>query len=207
MNKLTKLISVGLVLLGTSSASAVTYIANGTGLSNPIGNPIAENVSATTSTGSVFADGVAGYYSGENDFAGTALGYLNDDDLFGTQTWSLLGKSDTANDPVTDISGVKDGAWGLSGSYTGDIVVSIKAGNGYSMYFFDDVSQVSGGFFNTSGTLNNGGNQPNLSHLTVFTAAGGLNPGTVPEPSTYAMFGAAFLILGITGYRSRSRKS
>ncbi len=34
------------------------------------------------------------------------------------------------------------------------------------------------------------------------------NPGgAVPEPSTYAMFGAAFLILGITGYRSRSRKS
>ena len=29
----------------------------------------------------------------------------------------------------------------------------------------------------------------------------------VPEPSTYAMFGTAFLILGIAGYRSRNRKS
>lgn len=29
----------------------------------------------------------------------------------------------------------------------------------------------------------------------------------VPEPSTYAMFGTAFAILGVVGYRSRSRKS
>ena len=42
---------------------------------------------------------------------------------------------------------------------------------------------------------------------------GTIPPGTpitnpaVPEPSTYAMFGAAFLILGVAGYRSRNRKS
>lgn len=35
---------------------------------------------------------------------------------------------------------------------------------------------------------------------------GGGNP-PVPEPSTYAMFGTAFAILGFVGYRSRSRRS
>lgn len=33
----------------------------------------------------------------------------------------------------------------------------------------------------------------------------GVSP--VPEPSTYAMFGTAFLMLGFMGYRSRNRKS
>ena len=29
----------------------------------------------------------------------------------------------------------------------------------------------------------------------------------VPEPSTYVLFGIAFLMLGIIGYRSRNKKS
>ncbi|MGK0463633.1 MAG: hypothetical protein ACJAT5_000029 [Lentimonas sp.] len=39
------------------------------------------------------------------------------------------------------------------------------------------------------------------------TITGGPTPAPVPEPSTYAMFGAASLMLGFVSYRSRNRKS
>lgn len=48
------------------------------------------------------------------------------------------------------------------------------------------------------GIINNGGT---LSNLTFSGATIATNP--VPEPSTYAMFGTAFAILGFVGYRKR----
>ena len=59
-------------------------------------------------------------------------------------------------------------------------------------------------------SIDNTANGDNFSQWFTSDAPGGSTvtpPDPVPEPSTYAMFGTAFAILGFAGYRSRSRKS
>jgi hypothetical protein len=82
------------------------------------------------------------------------------------------------------------GTWILSGlaSNVNSFILAVKAGNGSRpaaqsllYYKFDDLSVLSGDW-STFGLLNNGGNQPVLSHMTVYTAVG--NPPTaVPTPA------------------------
>ena len=144
-----------------------------------------------------------------------------------------LDKSDDATTPV-GLNGVRftvtapstnSGTWTISwAEFAGapnlplivDLEVGLFGGNNGSAYFFDNVILSA---TTTTGTgtfdinfLNNGGQQPALSHLLL---AGGatqacigcvptLTDIDVPEPATLAIFGAGMLGLGLARRRRRS---
>lgn len=88
------------------------------------------------------------------------------------------------------------GTWSfeLGANFFGDIVVSLKAGNGYAAYLFENVaaSQLEGGLF---AGLFNTANHKDLSHMTIATMNKPMGPRNVaPEP--FSMLGAG-LALGV----------
>jgi hypothetical protein len=131
-----------------------------------------------------------GSFSGNDTGAqGTAISNL--DSILGP-TWTLLGKSDEGLGTVTYNGNNKSGTWstGLSGAGA----FSVKAADGYLLYQTDDISTIN---WSTFGLLNNGQQQPGLSHLSVYKAE-------VPEPLT--LMGSA-VALGFGGYFQRKRNA
>ena len=90
----------------------------------------------------------------------------------------------------------RTGDWLLSGldSSVTSFILAVKAGNGTNAtaqsllyYLFDDLT-VTSGDWSTFGLLNNGGRQPALSHMTVYTLS---DATAVPTPAAVlpALFG------------------
>ncbi|MGG6294884.1 PEP-CTERM sorting domain-containing protein [Leptolyngbya sp. AN02str] len=144
-------------------------------------------------SGGIFASACAGSFSGNDTGAqGTLLNDLNNG-LFSTGggTWSLLGKSDDGGFSAGKSS---TGGWSLLGGQqiTGSFVLSLKAGNAYSAYYFDNVSNVTSGFFDTIGVslAGNGKSGKDLSHASIFVLSQDTTPTPppagqpVPEPFT-----------------------
>jgi hypothetical protein len=82
----------------------------------------------------------------------------------------------------------QDGTWSISGltASVNSVILAVKAGAGNNAsaqsliyYKFDDLSVLSGGW-STFGLVNNGGNQPDLSHMTVYTSTSG---NAIPTPA------------------------
>ena len=131
---------------------------------------------------------------------------------FGTG-WSLLGKV-TSNSGTNTLGGVTftwgflqttgtTGTWTLAASQnvTADFVFAMHASNNSGAFLFDDQPV----FASAPGTwtiewLNNGGQVPDFSNLTLF-ARDITTP--VPEPETYALFLAG---LGAMGFMARRRR-
>ncbi|MGB0562919.1 MAG: PEP-CTERM sorting domain-containing protein [Spirulinaceae cyanobacterium] len=139
---------------------------------------------------------------------GTLLTQLGDGTLFSgidtslSGSWSILGKSDDGQASVTAQNGNVSGTWSssLGDDFYGDVVVSVKAANGYFAYLFENVSGPDfGGDFSLA-------NQKGLSHLTIATVNKPGGPGNpneaVPEP--FSMIGAG-LALG-AGVLLKNRK-
>lgn len=123
---------------------------------------------------------------------GTTLG---DDEGTWTVTWTDSNSSAPANLPL----------------YV-DLALLLNGGNNNAAYLFSSVllpvSPATGsGAFNIQ-FLNNGGNQPNISHLTLAGRIGS-TPRIieVPEPASLMMFGAGLLGLWIVGRRRANRAS
>lgn len=83
----------------------------------------------------------------------------------------------------------KSGDWLLSLNQPNLIealVISVKGGDGWSAYLFDPAnlaSSFSGGW-TTAGLQNNGGNQPDISHISAYyVARAGEEPETIPTPA------------------------
>lgn len=146
--------------------------------------------------------------------------------------WALAARDNT--DPLeSDVTNLVSGIqWqitadlGVSGNYlvTGvdmngvlsanlgdvfDFVFTLKGGNGYALYLFENMvfDGSDGGAFNIV-FLNNGDQRPNLSHATGYVrfdsegGGGGGGNGSVPEPPTILLVGA-----GIAGLWCKRRYS
>ncbi|MCF4967945.1 PEP-CTERM sorting domain-containing protein [Nostoc sp. CMAA1605] len=155
------------------------------------------DISATACRGELETDSTAWPYN--NDVTGNGdplLSKLNT--LFGTSyNWTLVRKDEASgNQGVFDgFDDAKTGTWS-SNSISGPFAISLKAGTGFSVYLFENITQaVTNGKWSTVGILNNGGKQPNLSHLSLFTAQLPTQP--VPEPITMLGLGVGTVGLGV----------
>lgn len=91
------------------------------------------------------------------------------------------------------------GTWTLNGvgalPQTLDFVGVLKGSNSHAAYFFDDrtVTTTNNGTFSIVFT-NNGGNIPNLSHMSLyFRQGGGGGNNNTPEPASLALVGAGLI--------------
>ncbi|MBO9581616.1 MAG: PEP-CTERM sorting domain-containing protein [Sphingobium sp.] len=91
-------------------------------------------------------------------------------------------------------AGTQSGSWSTPGYLIQYLAVS--GGNKTFLYYLGGVSS---GDWSTLGIVNNGGQQPNLSHLAFFGTQA-----PVPEPATWAMLIAG---MGIVGASMRRRKT
>ncbi|EAZ91910.1 PEP-CTERM sorting domain-containing protein [Crocosphaera chwakensis] len=118
-------------------------------------------------------DGFSGNDTGDN-----GTGVSNLESILGG-IWVVEGKSDKGFGSF--LSGGNDTLSGtFSTGLTGAGAFSVKASTGYLLYKTSDISEFD---WSTLGILNNGGNQPGLSHLTIYKP--------VPEPLTILGAGAA----------------
>jgi hypothetical protein len=79
--------------------------------------------------------------------------------------------------------------------------LTVKAANSFALFEFAG-NGVNAGSFSTAGLLNNGGNQPGVSHISFFTVR--QTPVNVSEPHTLALLGGALLAMGALRRRVHS---
>jgi hypothetical protein len=137
--------------------------------------------------------------------------------------WTLLAKDETMLAATfmgiafeLGTSGGKSGTWTLAGTdHNGasllnlpaelDLVAVLKASNRYAAYFFDDavLDGTDGGTWSIL-FENNGGQIPDLSHLSVYARIDedGGTPSAIPEAHTYGMM---LVGLGLVGFMARHR--
>ena len=174
-----------------------------------------KNVFATVIGTSVLTAGIVSM-SAIGVRAATLVGTYNGNDdkspvTYNGVTYDFFSKYNTADsgvvadgtfeDKVFDIAAtVTDGnEWkgGTANGGTGAGLFSVKAGNGYALYYTDDLSSIE---WDTSDRQNKG-----LSHLSIWAGPGGGNPTEeVPEPLT--MMGSA-VALGFGGYFQKKRNA
>jgi hypothetical protein len=79
--------------------------------------------------------------------------------------------------------------------------ITIKAANGYALYYLGASGETSGSW-TTDGLLNNGGQQPTVSHVDLWSVA---PSSAVPEPKMTLLL-AATLLLGVLVSRRVARR-
>lgn len=121
---------------------------------------------------------------------------------------TLYGKSDSNpalfafdgdNNPANDQTGTFD----LLDNSILIKYITIKAANSFALYEFAGAG-VNSGSFTTAGILNNGRQQPQVSHISFWTT--GSIP-AVPESGTWAMLVAGFGVVGGASRLRRTRRS
>ena len=110
---------------------------------------------------------------------------------------TLYDKSDEAPllTTVTSAADNKSGTWDVLNNNVLISYLTVKASNSFTVYQYSPAQNS--GSWTTLGIVNNGGTQPELSHLSLWTVPPSGDPGgEVPEPGTLAIVGGALLGIG-----------
>lgn len=114
--------------------------------------------------------------------------------------WSILGKSDEGGSGVAAVE-KSTGSWSVSSDITGPFVVSLKAGNEYSAYYFNNITEaINSGTFSTA-------NGKDLSHMTIATAVAPNAGVTKDTPEPFSMIGAGLAIGAGAWMKKRNNKA
>jgi hypothetical protein len=146
---------------------------------------------------SALSASAAGFVFSGNDSNDPNL-FSNLDTSFGDYDWSQWGKSDEG---AFNAGSGKSGSVTIAGLEGISGAIAVKAGTQYKLV---EVLNLGSFTWDTVGLTNNGANQPNLSHITIFTRPGGGNQQEVPEPLTLLGSGLA---LGFGGYFQKKRNA
>lgn len=120
--------------------------------------------------------------------------------VFDTTDWLLADKSDQAAPLIpginlTQLGGLLTGTWsvGSFGGHTKAALV-VKGGSVGWVAYFLDLTRLSGSW-STADLLNRGGNQPGLSHLSLYVA----DRVAPPPPTPVPLPAAGLLLLAAVG--------
>ena len=193
---------------GAAQAAACTTF--GAGIDAGTSSTADVNYNGTDSTACVIS-GVNPQQGADGNISGFSSSFGSD--------WDMLAKVDAngvvnGGNPIvynginffSSITGLPgtSGSWTLSSDQgvTLDLVFAMHASNRSGAFMFDDLALASGGGGGWAiNWLNNGGQVPNYSNLTLFVRDAVVTP--VPEPETYALMLAG---LAAVGFIARRRK-
>lgn len=202
MKKLTGMIAAfalgGLMLSAAPEAYAVSC---GTSAGLDTSNVTINSVGGS-SVPTIEATNCAGAFTGnDTGTGGTLIADLNGGLFAGlTNDWSLFGKSDQTGSGVTATIGTT-GTWNVdfSPNIYAVFAISLKGATSWAVYLFDlrpNANSLYGGGYSMTGLLNNGGNIPDLSHISVAKWEG---PGCCDNNTDVPLPAAGFLLLGALG--------
>jgi hypothetical protein len=120
---------------------------------------------------------------------------LTDEYIF--NRWAISADGTTFNSPVDANGGGLGFEFDLGDTYSGSLVVAIKQGDTFSLYYYADLAPTDSLTYLGYGGSGNLG--AGISHFTVY---GAVTP-PIPEPSTYALMLAG---LSAVGFMSRRRR-
>lgn len=103
---------------------------------------------------------------------------------FGFNDWDFLGKDDFNSYSFLNASSGNPGSWSLDSLVSGSFVIAVKQAGELGLWYFENLSNLSGGSFDHSIFKN-----PGWSHVAIYG-----RETSVPEPSTVFL-----LILGLVG--------
>lgn len=148
---------------------------------------------AATATSGFAAPILIGVFSGNDKIEDVQAAIFSVTGL--TPDLTLYDKSDS--DPllttVTSSSDGKSGTWDVIDNSVKIAFVTVKASNNFAIYQY--LVPVNSGDWTTAGIVNNGGNQPKLSHLSFWTIPSEVPENPVPEPSSIILMGSAAVAL------------
>ncbi len=206
---------VGSATLATVTAVSFSampaYAKNGKGNAGGGGTTTLEQCSVDDIIGAINPINCAGAFSGNDSQGNSWSTELNDNDVFGTESWTFGSKIDGGGSN-SDFSLSNNGATGTI-TFLQDIdyefAVALKAGQGWSLYEFAGASSGQTITYDTKGTAlsGDGVNGRALSHASLYISDKSVDttpePQEVPEP---ASIGGLALLGGILTLRGR-RKS